>query len=475
VRQYVWVLLSGDIAMGYRLRMHNRVRDWLTDLRGTEPEAARVIGETVLAMLEAGESLGPPVVVPLESALRSPDDPREALDYAYERQLEILQRVRRGVADVATSRKRLELQVSQLEQAAAKFARQVRDALETGREDLARDAQAREAGVQEQLTGLRPQLGDLRGEEARLTAASQRLQAKVDAFRTRKETIKASYTADEASRRVREAFADLGEDAPDLGVADAGPQTPPAISDATPAVSEVQEETSHATSTARDDAGSVGEGGFAGEGGVVPPGLMELRPGAPDGPRTALLFSVEQHDTAVILAWVEDPGRSADAYQDVIRIAAGRLALAQASEGPEAAAQTDGGPEAAAQTDGGPEEAAQTDGAPEEAAHAGAFVAYDAESFLDEFFPGEETEVEIGAAALVARHRAHTLAQARQRMRLTQAQVAARMNVRQERVSAIERAEPGATEVRTLAAYVQALGGRLEIVAEIAGERVVLR
>lgn len=83
--------------------------------------------------------------------------------------------------------------------------------------------------------------------------------------------------------------------------------------------------------------------------------------------------------------------------------------------------------------------------------------------------------MEIAAAALVARHRAHTLAEARQRMRLTQAQVAARMDVRQERVSAIERAEPGATEVRTLAAYVRALGGTLEIIADIDGERVVLR
>ena len=75
----------------------------------------------------------------------------------------------------------------------------------------------------------------------------------------------------------------------------------------------------------------------------------------------------------------------------------------------------------------------------------------------------------------MARSRAHTLAEARQRMRLTQAQVARRMSVRQERVSAIERAEPGATEVRTLAAYVGALGGRLEIVAHIGGERIILR
>ena len=60
-------------------------------------------------------------------------------------------------------------------------------------------------------------------------------------------------------------------------------------------------------------------------------------------------------------------------------------------------------------------------------------------------------------------------------MRLTQTQVARRMNVRQERVSAIERAEPGATEVRTLAAYVAALGGRLEIVAHIGDEHITLR
>ena len=63
----------------------------------------------------------------------------------------------------------------------------------------------------------------------------------------------------------------------------------------------------------------------------------------------------------------------------------------------------------------------------------------------------------------------------REKAGLTQAQVAGRMNVRQERVSAIERAEPGATEVRTLAAYVGALGGRLEIIADIGGERIMLR
>jgi hypothetical protein len=455
--------------MGYRLRIHHQVRDWLTDLRGAEPEAARAIGEALLAMLEAGESLGPPLVLPLGSVLRPPEDPREALDYSYERQLELLQRVRRGVADVATSRKRVELQVSQLERNAAKLVRQVQDALEAGREDVAGDAQTRAAAVQEQLSEMRQQLVALRGEEERLTAASQRLQAKVDAFRTRKETIKASYTADEASRRVRAAFADIGEDAGDLEVTDAEAEISSAVSDASAAVSELRKGTPDRTPAADDGSGRPDEGG------AIPPGLMELRPGAPDNLRTGLLFAVEPEDTAVVLAWVDDPGRSSDEYQEVIRLAASRLAMVQSGAAPPAAAPPAAAPPAAAPPAAAPPAAAPPAAAPPGAAPPGVFISYDAESFLDEFFPGEETEVEIGAATLAARHRAHTLAQARQRMRLTQAQVAARMNVRQERISAMERAAPGATEVRTLAAYVRALGGRLEIIANIDGERVVLR
>ena len=56
--------------------------------------------------------------------------------------------------------------------------------------------------------------------------------------------------------------------------------------------------------------------------------------------------------------------------------------------------------------------------------------------------------------------------------RITQAEVAARMGVTQGRVSAIEHARAGATELRTLAAYVEALGGRLEIIADFGDERL---
>jgi DNA-binding XRE family transcriptional regulator len=101
---------------------------------------------------------------------------------------------------------------------------------------------------------------------------------------------------------------------------------------------------------------------------------------------------------------------------------------------------------------------------------------YDREGFLSEFFPdaADRVAVEQGAQALINLSRAHRLAEMRKRLGLTQAEVAERMNVRQERVSAIERAKIDASELRTLAAYINALGGRMEIIADFGGERLVV-
>ncbi len=152
-------------------------------------------------------------------ALDRMEDPRETLDYSYQRQLEMLQKVRRGVADVATSRKRIELQMNQINQQSNKLEKQARDALSAGREDLAREALSRRASAQGQLNDLQAQYAQLQGEEEKLTLASQRLQTKVDTFRTRKETIKATYTAAEAQTRINEAFSGISEEMGDVGMA----------------------------------------------------------------------------------------------------------------------------------------------------------------------------------------------------------------------------------------------------------------
>ena len=147
------------------------------------------------------------------------EDPREVFDYSYARQLELLAQVRRGVADVATSRKRLELQVEQLRAAAERLSGQARQAVAAGRDDLAREALGRRAGVAAQLEDLREQHASLRAEEDRLTLAARRLAAQLEAFRTRKETVKATYTAAEAQTKIGEALAGVSEEMGDVGLA----------------------------------------------------------------------------------------------------------------------------------------------------------------------------------------------------------------------------------------------------------------
>jgi phage shock protein A len=153
------------------------------------------------------------------TALDKAEDPRETLDYSYSKQLEMLQNVRRGVADVATSRKRLELQAQQLAASADKLQQQASQALAAGREDLAREALTRRAAVQQQMTDLGEQHAGLKAQEEKLVAASQRLQAKVDAFRIRKETMKATYSAAEAQTKIGEAFSGISEEMSDVGLA----------------------------------------------------------------------------------------------------------------------------------------------------------------------------------------------------------------------------------------------------------------
>ncbi len=147
------------------------------------------------------------------------EDPGETLDYSYEKQLELLQNVKRGVADVATAKQRLRLQTAQLEQNLVKLETQARQALGQGREDLARLALERKSGVQQQLRSLDGQLQGIETQQEQLVANERTLAAKIESFRTQKETIKAQYSAAEASVRISEAATGIGREMSDTGLA----------------------------------------------------------------------------------------------------------------------------------------------------------------------------------------------------------------------------------------------------------------
>ncbi|MHB1711886.1 MAG: PspA/IM30 family protein [Acidimicrobiales bacterium] len=146
------------------------------------------------------------------------EDPREALDLSYQKQLESLQKVRRSVADVTTAKKRIELQANQLQGQADKLQQQAKAALGQGNEDLAREALARRSALAEQLTNLQAQHQQVAGQEAKLVDTAQKLQTQVDSFRTKKETMKATYTAAEAQTKIGEAVSGISESMSDAGM-----------------------------------------------------------------------------------------------------------------------------------------------------------------------------------------------------------------------------------------------------------------
>jgi phage shock protein A len=147
------------------------------------------------------------------------EDPAETLEYSYQKQIEQLQNVKKGIADVATSKKRLQLQSERLEQSVVKLDTQARQALAAGKEDLARTALERKNVAQSELQGLDGQIKELQVQQDQLTTSEQNLRTKIEQFRSKKEIIKAQYSAAEAQVRISEAATGVGEEMADVGLA----------------------------------------------------------------------------------------------------------------------------------------------------------------------------------------------------------------------------------------------------------------
>jgi phage shock protein A len=155
----------------------------------------------------------------ISALLNRAENPNETLDYSYEKQLESLQNVKRGVADVVTAKKRLQLQTQQLEQNVVKLDTQARQALAAGREDLARQALERKSGIQQQLQDLDTQVTQLADQQEKLVANEKQLSARIEQFRSQKEVIKAQYSAAEAQVRIGEAATGIGREMENTGLA----------------------------------------------------------------------------------------------------------------------------------------------------------------------------------------------------------------------------------------------------------------
>jgi hypothetical protein len=117
---------------------------------------------------------------------------RPGLDAACQRQLVALRYSRRDVAAAATARKRVELQITELERRAA---------LPDPDRKVMDEGQGNAVG---QLAELRRQYAHLQAEEDRVQAVSRQLMAQINVLRDGTKAIKAAYlTAEEAARTVR--------------------------------------------------------------------------------------------------------------------------------------------------------------------------------------------------------------------------------------------------------------------------------
>ena len=268
--------------MGYRLKMSAEIYDWLSELRDSDPPTALLAAQALTALADGGDRLGPPLVTAVAPRL-SPDELASALDQHYQDQLESLTLLRRRVAQAATLRKDIELQLTTVERPSDR------------------------AGLQEQFA-------EVMAAEERLTAESQREQMLLDAFRTRKEVLKAAYTAAEAVHLIEQAQGAVDD-----------PVLPDDAAGAAARLDEI-------TSQIEQELGPA----------APAEGLMELRPGAPADSDIRILFAVEPPGTALLIAVLEGDDAVRDHYRDAVLLASEVLQEARAYRAREEAAHAFG-------------------------------------------------------------------------------------------------------------------------------------
>lgn len=155
----------------------------------------------------------------VNSLLDKYEDPKEALDYSYQKQVETLNKLRRGVAEVITAKKRLEMQKTRLWENVHTLDVQSRSAIDQDREDLAKLALERKNANILQIQDLDKQITEMQAQQDKLEQTEKSLSAKVEEFRSKKEVIKAQYTAADAQVRIKENVTGISEEMASVGMA----------------------------------------------------------------------------------------------------------------------------------------------------------------------------------------------------------------------------------------------------------------
>jgi hypothetical protein len=296
--------------------MSTEIRDWLADLRVSDPPAAaRVVG-AVASLLEEGGHLGSPLAV--STADSWPRALIEALESSYEERLGQLSALRVGEADAAKLAQDIEEQAADLASAQVKAEELRSAALAAGHREEAAEAADKLAALRQQAIQVEGLLPGVTGVSHRLSEQSQRLREAADAMRARKETLKASYTAAHSTLLALRAVA--GPDGEDGARKDGDSQ-------------EIRAAEARCAEIVAQMERELGAGPW-------PEGLMELRPGAPEDSDARIFFAIEPPGAALLLAVLQGPEAVADRGAEALVASADLLRRARAGQAPEAATQT---------------------------------------------------------------------------------------------------------------------------------------
>ncbi|MFI5425904.1 PspA/IM30 family protein [Aeromicrobium sp. UC242_57] len=153
------------------------------------------------------------------SASASPEKLKERLDETYREQTALLRQVRRGVADVATSRKRVELQLATIAQQASQLDDQARQAVAHGNDEEARALLMHKVTLEKSGADLQQRHADLKAEESKLELAAMKVEQEVESFRVRKDTLSARHTAATARAEINSATSGISSTVSEVGQA----------------------------------------------------------------------------------------------------------------------------------------------------------------------------------------------------------------------------------------------------------------
>jgi phage shock protein A len=153
------------------------------------------------------------------ATLDAAEDPQQVMEYAFLHQQELLKKVKQGLLDVATSKQVLGQQANRLRTQVPRLEEQARQALNAGREDLARTALERKQTALTELDALDRQLAEVAAEEQKLMLVQRQLAARIEEFRTRRDATSARYAAAQAQVRVSEALTGVSGELAELGMA----------------------------------------------------------------------------------------------------------------------------------------------------------------------------------------------------------------------------------------------------------------